>query len=424
MAQFHRAVLPSGTVVVAERHSHVRAVCLGLWVRVGSRDERADEPGVSHFIEHMTFKGTGTRGPLEIATALESGGGDLNAFTDRELTCYHATFLKEHLPLAMDVVSDLVLAPTFPEDQLERERNVLLQELAMVEDSPEEWLHDMFFQSAYPKQPFGLPVIGTKQLIKTLSRERLARFHKAFYRPDNFVLSVAGNVDFDQLVRLAEKAFPKPASPAVRPRNAGRSRTRARFHSAHRSFLAQTEQTQLLIGYEGVAFDDPDRFPALVLSFFLGGGMSSRLFQEVREKAGLAYGIDCDMATFTDTGLMSISVSLHPKTLDRCVAILRRELDRLRDEALEPKAIDLVKSQLRGTILLGSDQMESRQESLGRNEIVFGKYIPVEAVLEEIDRVTPDRVRAVARRIFTAKRETVVALGRRIGPSKLRVMTK
>lgn len=423
MAEFHRAELPSGTIVVAEKHLHVRAVCLGLWVKVGSRDERADEPGVSHFIEHMTFKGTKSRGPLEIATALESGGGDLNAFTDRELTCYHATFLKEHLAKALDVVSELVLSPTFPADQLERERNVLLQELAMVEDSPEEWLHDMFFESAYPRQPFGLPVIGTKQLIKSLSRERLARFHSAYYRPDNFVLSVAGNVDFDELVGLAEKAFPKDGRGA-KPRNAGRSRKRARFRTAHRSFLASTEQTHLLVGYEGVPFDDPDRFPALVLSFFLGGGMSSRLFQEVREKAGLAYGVDCDMATFTDTGLLSISVSTHPKTMDRCVAILRRELERLCDEPLEDNAIDLVKSQLRGTILLAADQMESRQESLGRNEIVFGKYIPVEAVLAEIDRVTPERVRALARRVFTAKRETVVALGRRVGPSKLRVMDR
>jgi predicted Zn-dependent peptidase len=421
LAEFHRAVLPSGVVVVAERHPHVRSVCLGLWVRVGSRDERADEPGVSHFIEHMTFKGTRTMGPLEIATALESGGGDLNAFTDREFTCYHATFLKEHLGKALDVVSELVLEPTFPIDQLERERNVLLQELAMVEDSPEEWLHDKFFELAFPQQPFGLPVIGTRQLIKSLSRERLKRFHRAYYRPDNFVLSVAGNVEFAELVALATKAFP-PQPAAKRPTNAGRHRRRARFQSSHRSFLASSEQTHLLVGYEGVSFADPDRFPALVLSVFLGGGMSSRLFQEVREKAGLAYGVDCDMITFTDTGLLTISVSTHPRTLDRCVAILRRELERLRDEALDATSIEMVKSQLRGTILLGSDQMESRQESLARNEIVFGRYVPVEAVLDEIDRVTPERVRRLAQRVFQRKRETVVALGRRVGPTRLEVM--
>ena len=406
---YHRATLPNGLTLVAEQHAHVRSVSLGAWVKIGSSLERPQINGVSHMIEHMVFKGTETRNPLEIATVLESLGGDLNAYTDRELTCYHATVLREHIGVALDVVSDLITRPTFPKDQLERERKVLLQELSMIEDSPDDWINDVFFQTVWKEQPLGRTVIGSKQTIQGISRAQLLDFFRNHYRPENIVIAVSGNVDFEVFKAECERYF---VFPERKPRAGVTKRPVSRYQARKKALLAATEQTHFLLGFEGIGFRDPYRFDALILSFFLGGGMSSRLFQEVREKAGLAYSVECDYIPFTDTGLFTISASLAPKSLKQCFAIIGREIMRLRNEKLTPRELDIVKGQLRGTILLNSDQMETRQESLGRNEIVFGRYVSVEEVIAEIDRVSADRVQELANRIFVPEKESIVALSR------------
>lgn len=360
----------------------------------------------------MAFKGTSKRDAKSIARVLESVGGDLNAFTDREYVCFHATVLAEHVPLAVGVLAELVLDPTFPEDELERERRVLLQELAMVDETPEERLGDVFFASIWPNNNLGRAILGTKKTIKGFARSAIVRYHKKYYRPERMVLSVAGNTDFGALAKLVEKHFPSlsPSSQPVEPVLQSKAK-RPRFTPQRRYLSEDHEQAHLLVGYESVSFTDANRFDVLVLSFLLGGGMSSRLFQAVRETAGLAYSVDCDMATFTDTGLLTVSVATSPKALPRCLAVLRQELERVRDEMLTKEELTHVQNQLRGTILLGSDQMETRQESLGRNELVFGRYVPVEEVLEAIARVTPEGVSRAAKTILRGDREAVVALG-------------
>lgn len=407
-SSFKKVVLDNGLTLVAESHPHVRSVSLGVWVKVGSGQETPSLNGVSHFIEHMVFKGTQKRTALELATCLESLGGDLNAFTDRELTCFHATVLNEHVGLALDVLSDLVLHPTFDKVQLERERKVLLRELSMVEEAPDDWINDIFFQTIWKGHPLGQTIIGNKKTILGISRAQLLKFYEQHYRPDNMVLAVSGNVDFDELKTLAEKHFTFTAKQRVLPLRT----PQAKFRSHNRAVVTNTDQVHFLIGFEGVGFKSPLRFDALILSFFLGGGMSSRLFQEIREKAALAYTVECDFVPFMDTGVFAIYAAMAPRSLKQCLEILSREINALRDNPLTEAQINIVKGQLKGTILLCADQMETRQESLGRNEVVFGRYVAVEEVIEEIDRVTPERIQKLAKRLFVKEKEAIVTLSR------------
>lgn len=405
---FKKAVLDNGVTVVAESHPHVRSVCLGVWVKVGSAQETPSLNGMSHFIEHMVFKGTQKRSALELATVLESLGGDLNAFTDREVTCYHATVLSEHAELAVDVLSDLVLHPVFDKAQIEKERKVVLRELSMVEESPDDWINDLFFQTVWKKHPLGQSIIGSKKTIQKMSRAQLLSFYEQHYRPENMIVSAAGNIDFDTLKSLSEKYFSLTPRQKVLPLKS----PTPKFHPRAKAAAADTDQLHVLVGFEGLGFKSPHRFDALVLSFFLGGGMSSRLFQEIREKAALAYSVECDFVPFIDSGVFTVYCATAPKSLGNCLGILSRELSKLKDTPLSEAEINLVKGQLKGTILLCADQMETRQESLGRNEVVFGRYVPVEEIIEEIERVTPERVQKLAQKVFVKGKESVVTLSR------------
>lgn len=406
--EFEKVVLDNGLTLVSERYPHVRSVCLGVWVKVGSAQETPSQNGVSHFIEHMVFKGTQKRDALMLATVLESKGGDLNAFTDREVTCYHATVLNEHIELALDVLSDLVLHPVFDKAQMERERKVLYRELSMVEDSPDDWISDIFFKSVWRDHPLGQPIIGSRKTIHGISRSLLLKFYEQHYRADNMILSVAGNFEFAELRRLVDHYFTFPARQKLLPLMA----PPAKYRPRSRVVAMPVDQTHLLVGFEGLGFRSSQRFDALILSYFLGGGMSSRLFQEIREKAALAYSVECDFVPFTDSGVFTVYLATAAKSVKSCLGIIGREIGRLKDTPLTESELDLVKGQLKGTILLSADQMETRQESLGRNEIVFGRHIPVEEVIAEIEEVTPDRVQRLARELFLKEKQAVVTLGR------------
>lgn len=417
-SEFHKSCLDNGLTLVAERHPHVCSVCIGVWVRVGSTLETPANNGISHFIEHMVFKGTEKRTAIEIATVLESLGGDLNAFTDREFTCFHATALKEHLDVAMDVISDLVLRPAFERSDIERERRVLLREMSMVEETPDDWINDIFFETIWASEPLGQTILGTRRSIKRLTRANLVKFFREYYRSENMVISVAGNIDFDDVRKQCEKYFAFAPAQKTLPLSVLTSK----YHARKRSVVADTEQTHLMLGFGSVGFKDPYRFEALILSFFLGGGMSSRLFQEIREKAALAYTVDCDYVPFSETGAFSVYVALSARSVPKCLEILRREIENLKQNSLSEKELALVKGQLKGSVLLSSDHMENRQESIGRNEIIFGRYVPVEEVLEQIDRVTTERIHELAKRMFVPENEGAVTIGRqRLGSKALTI---
>ena len=405
--EYKKLVLGNGATIVAERHTHVRSVAIGVWVKVGSSYDPPSQSGISHFIEHMVFKGTEKRSALELATVLESLGGDLNAFTDREYTCYHATVLHEHLSVALDVLSDLVTGPTFEKSQIERERKVLFQELSMVQDSPEEWIQDVFFQTIWKDHPLGQTIIGSKKTIAAITQNHLLQFFEQHYRGENVIVSVSGNISFDELFREVEKYFvfsskqtALPLRPSISPK----------YFARRKSVAANSLQLQLLIGFEAMGFRHPRRFDALILSFFLGGGMSSRLFQEIREKAALAYSVDCDYSACSGTGVLTITAGVSQRSLKPCLAIIAREIERLKSQPLTQTELNLVKGQLKGTISLSADQMESRQESLGRNEIVFGRHVPVDEVVTEIERVTPEGVHKLVAEVFVPSKQTLLAM--------------
>jgi len=418
--RFEKVTLDNGITLVAESYSHVRSVCIGAWIRAGSALETDSQAGLSHFIEHMAFKGTARRSSLEIATVLESLGGELNAFTDRETTCFHATVLKEHLELALDVLSDVVFYPAYPDSEVEREKKVILQELSMIQESPDDWIGDLFLEQVWPGGGLGRPVIGHAQSIRRVSKAAMLRFFERHYRPESILISVAGNIEFPMLREACERYFGRV------PRGRGAvvaKRVKPRYRAFSKKVSLDSEQAHLMVGFEGVGLRETDRFNALILSFFLGGGMSSRLFQEIREKQGLAYTVECDCVAYRDAGLFTVYAGVTPKALEKCLAIIGRELIRLTETPLAERDLELVKGQLRGTILLSSDQMEVRQESLGRNEQLFGRYVPVKEVIAQIEAVTPDGIQRLARRLFRPEKESVLALGNLRGwPSRLRVL--
>lgn len=408
-APFGKARLSNGITLVAESHPQVRSAALGVWVKVGSAYESVQQSGISHFIEHMLFKGTERRTPLEIATALESVGGDLNAFTDREVTCYHTTTLSEHIDHSLDVLSDLVVRPSFPGVEMERERKVLLQELSMVEESPEEWIGDLILETVWKGHSFGRPIIGTRKSIHGISRGTLKKFFQKHYFAENIVISGAGNFQFEMLKEKCEQYFgslprsPKPVAPPE---------IRGSFKAAKLAVKSEVEQLHLMLAFEGLGYRDVRRFDALVLSFILGGGMSSRLFQEIREKAGLAYTVECDCLPFMDGGIVSIYVALSPKSLGKCLKILSREIAKLHQEPISLEELDRIKGQIKGSVLLSNDHMETRSEALARNEFIFGRYVPIEEVIRELDAVTPERVQELAKSVFIPEKEGLVVLGR------------
>lgn len=417
--EFRKEVLDNGATVVAERHPHVQSVCVGVWVKSGTCHESGRLNGISHFLEHMVFKGTQTRSPFEISSALECLGGDLNAFTDREYTVYHATVLAEDLAPALDVLSDLVLHPTFPKAEIDREKKVLLQEMTMVEESPEEWVMNLLVESVWKGEPLGLPILGTRRTIQRLGRAEMLRYFEEHYRADNVVISVAGNFDFGKLRELCERYFDF----APRQRELPLPPAPSRFKPRRRSVTADSDQVHVAIAYEGLGYKDPRRFDALVLSALLGGGMSSRLFQEIREKAALAYSVDCDFVAYGDAGLVTFYVAVAPRSFRKCLDILGMELEKVRGGDAGADELSKIKGQLKGTLLLSADLMESRQESIGRNEVIFGRYVSVDEVLKAIEQVTPEKVARLASDLFVPEKEAVATIGRnRYRNDELRVL--
>lgn len=406
--QFRKAVLSQGITLVAECHPYVRSVSAGVWVRVGSSGESPSLNGVSHFIEHLAFKGTKTRNPQQIATVLEGLGGELNAFTEREVTCFHATVLNEHIDIALDVLSDLVVNPTFPKAELERERRVLLQELSMVEESPEDSIYDSLFRQVWKGESLGQPIIGSRKTIQRLSRSMVEKFFEDHYQPSNMVIAVAGGVEFEPLRERCEHYF-RFDKPQQKLNLAHRPVT---YHSRHWYQKNTTDQLHCLLGFEGVGVKDPRRYAYLLLSFVLGGGMGSRLFQEIREKAALAYSVDCDFLPFTETGIFTVYAGMSSRSLGKSLSIFGKELEKLRDSDIPVDELDRVKGQLKGMILLSADQMEARQEALARNEILFGRSVPIEEVLNSIDMVTQEDLRQAAKELFVPEKESVVVFSK------------
>jgi len=396
-----RTVLPGGLRVISESVPGVRSVAFGVWVGVGSRDETESLAGASHYLEHLLFKGTRRRDALTIAAELEAVGGELNAFTAKEYTCYYARVLDDDLPLAVDVICDMVTSSVLAAREVDNERGVILEEIAMHDDDPGDAVHDVFADVVWPGTSLGRPVLGTVQSIESISRTAIAGYYRRRYRPQNLVVAAAGNLEHSALVRLVRKAFAglpvsADADPAP-PRVGGRTPD---FVPASIVVSRPTEQANLVLGAAGLPRRDERRFALGVLNAAFGGGMSSRLFQEVREKRGLAYSVFSFTSHYADTGLFGVYAGCHPKRAREVLELCREQLALVAADGLTPAELDRGKGQMRGGLVLGLEDTGSRMSRLGKSELVYGELMPVDELLRNIDAVTIDDVRDLAAEVL------------------------
>lgn len=396
-----RTVLPGGLRVVTEFVPSVRSASVGVWVDVGSRDEGRTVAGAAHFLEHLLFKATPTRTSVEIAQAVDAVGGELNAFTSREHTCYYAHVLDEDLELAVDLVADVVLNGVCAADDVELERDVVLEEIAMRDDDPEDTLGDVFLTAMFGDHPVGRPVIGSVDSVTAMTRNQLRSFHIRRYTPERMVVSVAGNIDHQDVVRLVRKYFRhrlvKGLDPQPPRKGAGRVPGRPGLQLVHHD----GEQTHLSLGVRIPGRHWEHRWALAVLNTALGGGLSSRLFQQIRETRGLAYSVFSTIDTFADSGALSVYAACLPERFDEVVRLTTEVLETVARDGITESEWRIAKGSMRGGLVLGLEDSASRMNRLGRSELNYGQYRSIGDVLAHIDRVSLDEVNAVARRVLS-----------------------
>jgi len=407
-----RTVLPGGLRVVTERLPAVRSVALGIWAGVGSRDEDHAHAGATHYLEHLLFKGTSRRSALEISSVMDAVGGEMNAFTAKEYTCYYARVLDADLPLAVDVLSDMVTGSLIAPKDVDAERTVVLDEIAMNDDDPTDTVHEAFTAQLFGDTPLGRPILGTANSINAITRDQIFEHYQDRYTPEHLVVAAAGNLDHDAVVELVRHAFgpalDRPAEPAAPRLNGSHPGLGARAGTGTRLISRPIEQANLVLGCEALARTDERRFPLGVLNAAFGGGMSSRLFQEIREKRGLAYSVYSFSAQHADTGVWGIYVGCLPAKADEVLGICTEEIARVIDGGLTDAELARGKGQLRSSIVLGLEDPSSRMSRLGKAELVYPRLEPVDEVLTSISAVTSDDVRQVAAEILTRPKALAV----------------
>ncbi|MGP3948407.1 M16 family metallopeptidase [Streptomyces sp. 7N604] len=395
-----RTTLPGGLRVLTETLPSVRSATFGIWAHVGSRDETPALGGATHYLEHLLFKGTKQRTALDISSAIDAVGGEMNAFTAKEYTCYFARVLDTDLPLAIDVVCDMLTGSLIDAADVEAERGVVLEEIAMTEDDPGDVVHDLFAHTMFGDTPLGRPVLGTADTVNGLTRESVARFYKKHYDPTHLIVAAAGNVDHARVVRQVRAAFERAGALSredavpVGPRTGSRTiRTAGRVDVLER----RTEQAHVIMGMPGIPRTDDRRWALGVLNTALGGGMSSRLFQEIREKRGLAYSVYSYTSGFADCGLFGVYAGCRPSQVDDVLKICRDELDRVAEHGLADDELHRAIGQLSGSTVLGLEDTGALMNRIGKSELCWGEQLSVDEMLRRIASVTPDDVRQVAR---------------------------
>jgi len=402
-----KQVLPNGLVVITEKMPYVRSVSVGIWVRTGSRGEPAMLNGISHFIEHMVFKGTERRSAEEIARAVDSVGGMLDAFTSKEMVCFNARVLDEHLPLAFDVLADLVLRPRLSEEDILREKSVVLEEIKSDQDNPESLVHEIFTQNFWRGHPLGLPILGTRDTVKSFTRGALMDYFHAWYAPNNMLITAAGNLEHAQLVDLVAREFAGLA-PAAADGVGAPPKTQARISTRTKREL---EQVHICLGLPAYPLAHERRFAAALLNNILGGGMSSRLFQNIREKQGLAYAVFSELSPYRDTGLLSIYAGTALETAAQVVRSVVEEFRNLKEQPVAADELRRTKDHLKGSLLLSLESSGSRMSHLARQEMYFGRFFSVEEMLASIEGVTREEVQQIAQEFFVPEHIGITVLG-------------
>ncbi|MFZ9719870.1 MAG: M16 family metallopeptidase [Candidatus Nanopelagicaceae bacterium] len=393
-----KTVHPSGLRIVTEEIPNVRSAAFGIWVNVGSRDESPKVAGASHFLEHLLFKGTKTRTALEISAAIESVGGEMNAFTSKEYTCFYARVIDTDLPLAIDVISDLITSSIGRSEDVESERKVVLEEISMRDDDPSDLVHDLFSETFFGDIPIGRPILGTVQSINEMSRNAVFNYYKKKYLPQDIVISVAGNIKHQKVIDQVIKAMSRDEFLGISKNLSNmRASTSVRRKGQQVGLIhRKTEQAHLFLGVEGVARDDKRRFTMSVLSAALGGGMSSRLFQEVREKRGLAYSVYSYAQQFAGTGMLGFYAGCNPQKATEVIRIIREILNDVAVNGLTHEELLRAQGAVRGTLVLSQEDTGSRMSRIGKSELVHGEILGFDEILSEISSVSTSDIRKLA----------------------------
>lgn len=403
----NKTTLDNGIRVISERLPQASSVSIGIWVANGSRHERRESNGVAHFIEHLLFKGTKRRSALDIAREIDSVGGVLNAFTSREYVCYYAKVLDKFLPRAVDLLTDIFLESIFDAEEIEKERRVVLQEISMMEDTPDDLVHDLFHQHFWQGHPLGMSILGDEATVSGLSRDDIVAYKEQMYRGQDVIVSAAGNLDHDTLLELLQPHLFRIAE--------GHGRTDSELPEYRRRVELverDLEQIHVCLGVRGVPQGDPKRYDAFIMNAILGGSMSSRLFQEVREKSGLAYSVYSYIASHADAGSLVIYAGAGPDSQAQLLEIMLRELGRFKHEPVPQVQLEGAREQLKGNLLLSLESSDNRMSRLAKNEIYFGGPQPLSEIMDGFDRVNSESIQRLAHELLDNSTLTLVMMGR------------
>jgi predicted Zn-dependent peptidase len=399
--------LANGISLITETMPHVRSVAVGIWMGTGSRQETPDENGLSHFIEHMLFKGTTSRSAQDIARSVDSIGGNLDAFTAKEMVSFNAKVVDEHLPLVFDILSDLVLNPLFRDEDIEKEKGVVLEELKMEADNPEYLVHEVFSGSFWKDHALGKPILGTRETVKRFSREKIDGYHRRFYAPSNMIITAAGNLSHSRLLELVRERFetlsPNGDVPLSPPPT-----THARLSLRHKKSL---EQVHLCLGVPSYPISHEKRYACAVLNTLMGGGMSSRLFQNIREKRGLAYAVFSEVSAFRDTGCVSVYAGTSRESAGEVVRLILEEFRQMKHERVPEEELRRSKDNLKGSLLLGLESTSSRMANIARQYLYFGRFFTLDEMAGGVERVTADEVQQAAQAFFDPKHVALAVVG-------------
>jgi predicted Zn-dependent peptidase len=406
-----RQVLPNGLTIITEQMQHIRSASIGIWLQTGSRDEDAAWNGISHFIEHMLFKGTEHRTAEEIARQVDSIGGNMDAFTAKECICFNVKVLDEHLPVALEILSDLVLHPVFDPNDITRERGVILEEIKMDEDNPDYLVHEIFTQNFWKDHPLGKPILGTKETVKKFERAVVLDAYSHRFAPGNIIVSAAGNLDHDRFVELVTKHFEQ-----MKPRKNG-------FHSPVPKIVSKItlrnkkalEQVQLCIGVPSHPIAHEKRHAGYILNTLLGGGMSSRLFQNIRERQGLVYSIYSDLNPYRDTGCLAVYAGTSRESASKVVQSVVSEFHKLKAEPVPAEELRRSKDQLKGSLMLSLESSSARMSNLARQEMYFDRFYDLDELIEKIEAVTVEDLTSLANEFFNTESVAVTILGNLTG---------
>jgi predicted Zn-dependent peptidase len=403
---YRKDTLTNGIRVVSETLPKSRSISIGVWVKVGSRHEPEEIGGVSHFIEHLFFKGTKTRTAKDIAIEMDSIGGEMNAFTSQETTTYYAKVVDEHLPVAIDILSDILLHSKFDPLEMEKERKVILEEIKGVEDTPDDYIHELFTNTVWADNSLGRPILGTRDTIKALKHKDIVSYIDDYYSPKEIVISVAGNFEHTRLIELLNASFGKLARGGEVKKEVTPS-----FKQAIAVKKKQLEQVQICLGCKGMPYTHEDRFVISALNTVLGNSMSSRLFQEIREQNALAYSIYSYVTSYRDTGLLTVYAGADPANALEVVRLVTREFRKIKEEGITSAEESRVRNQIKGSLVLSLESSTSHMSRLARQEIYFGKYLSMDDIIKGVEKVTAEHVQRVARQIFDRENISLTILG-------------